>query len=39
MAHAKTIDVPIEGMDCVECTQHVAAAIESLQGVEGVEVF
>jgi Cd2+/Zn2+-exporting ATPase/Cu+-exporting ATPase len=39
MAHEKTIDVPIEGMDCVECTQHVAAAIERLQGVEGVEVF
>ncbi|MCL5960017.1 MAG: cation transporter, partial [Chloroflexi bacterium] len=35
----KTIEVPIRGMDCAECTQHVRHAISALPGVESVEVF
>ena len=36
MAQAHTIEVPIAGMDCTECTQHVQAAIGALPGVETV---
>jgi len=39
MSHVKTIDIPVEGMDCAECTQQVANAIKKLRGVVGVEVF
>ncbi len=39
LAETKTINVPIEGMDCAECAQHVAAAIENLQGVANADVF
>src|SRR5690349_4713411 len=35
----KTLEVPISGMDCAECTQHVRNAIEKLAGVEAVDVF
>lgn len=35
----KTIEVPVRGMDCAECTQHVRHAISALPGVESVEVF
>ena len=34
-----TIEVPITGMDCAECTQHIHKAISGLPGVESVEVF
>ncbi|GAB4548258.1 MAG: heavy metal translocating P-type ATPase [Anaerolineae bacterium] len=33
------IEVPIQGMDCHECTQHVQRAIANLPGVDAVEVF
>src|SRR5512133_1377722 len=39
MAAAKTIEVPVKGMDCTECTQHVQHALAQLPGVEHVEVF
>lgn len=39
MTELKTIEVPIKGMDCAECTQHVQHAIASLQGVAAVNVF
>lgn len=39
MADSKTIEIPISGMDCVECTQHVRHAIEKLPGVRSVNVF
>jgi Cu+-exporting ATPase len=39
MANLHTIEVPIEGMDCAECTMHVQHAIAALPGVEGVDVF
>jgi Cd2+/Zn2+-exporting ATPase/Cu+-exporting ATPase len=35
----KTLEVPIDGMDCLECTQHVQHAIAALPGVEQVQVF
>jgi P-type Cu+ transporter len=34
-----TTELPIRGMDCAECTQHVRAAIASQPGVEAVEVY
>ncbi|MES0340673.1 MAG: cation transporter, partial [Anaerolineales bacterium] len=35
----KTTEVPIQGMDCAECTRHVQHAISELPGVESVEVY
>ncbi|MCK4726111.1 MAG: cation-translocating P-type ATPase, partial [Anaerolineales bacterium] len=35
----KTTEVPIQGMDCAECTQHVQRSINRLLGVSHVEVF
>jgi Cd2+/Zn2+-exporting ATPase/Cu+-exporting ATPase len=39
MSETKTLEVPITGMDCTECTQHVQHAIASLPGVKNVDVF
>ena len=39
MSHIKTLEVPIKGMDCVECTQHVGQAISKLEGVKSVDVL
>lgn len=39
MATLKTLELPIAGMDCTECTQHVEHAISALPGVEAVNVF
>ena len=39
MANLQTLEVPIKGMDCAECTQHVQHAIEKLPGVQSVNVF
>ena len=33
------LEVPIQGMDCADCTRHVQRAIARLPGVESVEVF
>jgi Cd2+/Zn2+-exporting ATPase/Cu+-exporting ATPase len=33
------LEVPIAGMDCAECTEHVRHAIAALPGVVSVEVF
>jgi P-type Cu+ transporter len=35
----KTLEVPVQGMDCAECTLHVQKAISGLAGVEAVEVY
>jgi P-type Cu+ transporter len=35
----KTLEIPISGMDCAECTRHVQHAIEKVAGVESVNVF
>ncbi len=34
-----TTEIPIQGMDCAECTQHVRRSINRLPGVSHVEVF
>src|SRR5574341_1042123 len=39
MANHETLEIPIQGMDCVECTLHVKHAIAALPGVDSVEVF
>ncbi|MEP7356554.1 MAG: cation-translocating P-type ATPase [Anaerolineales bacterium] len=35
----QVLEVPVHGMDCAECTQHVQRAIAALPGVSGVDVF
>jgi Cu+-exporting ATPase len=32
------VEVPIDGMDCAECTMHVKKAISTVPGVESVVV-
>jgi P-type Cu+ transporter len=39
MANTQTLNIPISGMDCAECTQTVQHAIEKLPGVQSVSVF
>ena len=36
MAHLQTMDVPVKGMDCTECTLHVQHAIAAVPGVKSV---
>ncbi len=35
----QTLEIPIAGMDCAECTLHVQHAIAALPGVDKVDVF
>lgn len=39
MQNTQTIEIPITGMDCTECTQHVQRAIALLPGVHSANVF
>ena len=39
MIERRTLEVPVKGMDCADCTVHVREALSALQGVESVEVF
>jgi Cd2+/Zn2+-exporting ATPase/Cu+-exporting ATPase len=39
MNQIQTIEIPISGMDCTECTQHVQKAISGVDGVKKVDVF
>lgn len=39
MAKVQTLEIPIKGMDCAECTQHVQNSISKLDGVKSVDVF
>jgi Cd2+/Zn2+-exporting ATPase/Cu+-exporting ATPase len=39
MSQLQTIEVPVAGMDCTECTAHVRNAIAGLDGVASVEVY
>lgn len=39
MANLQTLEVPIRGMDCAECTQHVQHAIAQLDGIKSVDVL
>jgi len=38
-ARLQTVEIPVAGMDCAECTRHVQHAIAALPGVESVQVF
>lgn len=38
-ANTQTLEIPIGGMDCTECTHSVQKAIAGLPGVESVNVF
>lgn len=35
----RTIELPISGMDCAECTQHVRQALTRLPGVDDAQVY
>ncbi|HUE97802.1 MAG TPA: cation-translocating P-type ATPase [Anaerolineales bacterium] len=39
MNQTQTIEIPIAGMDCTECTQTVQRAITSLHGIKKADVF
>ncbi len=39
MASLQTLEVPVKGMDCAECTEHVQHAIKKLSGVQSVAVL
>jgi Cd2+/Zn2+-exporting ATPase/Cu+-exporting ATPase len=39
MTASETLEIPISGMDCAECTQHVQHAIAKISGVQSVNVF
>lgn len=36
---SQTLEIPIRGMDCHECTLHVQSALATLKGVQSVNVF
>lgn len=38
MAETRTLEIPIQGMDCAECALHVEHAVAALPGVETVQV-
>jgi Cd2+/Zn2+-exporting ATPase/Cu+-exporting ATPase len=35
----KLVEIPIQGMDCADCTRHVQQAIAGVRGVSQVEVY
>ena len=39
MSELQVLEVPVKGMDCAECTQHVQHAIAALPGIQSVDVF
>lgn len=39
MSSNQVLEIPIQGMDCTECTLHVQKAIAALPGVTQVDVF
>ncbi len=39
MSSLQTLEIPVQGMDCTECTQHVQQALVKLPGVESADVF
>jgi len=39
MSATQTLEIPIQGMDCAECTLHVQHAIAALPGVQTVDVL
>src|SRR3954454_7923161 len=39
MSQWRTLELPIAGMACAECTQHVQQAVAALPGVQAVQVL
>lgn len=39
MEQLNTLEIQIDGMDCVECTRHVKHALEALPGVHSADVY
>jgi P-type Cu+ transporter len=39
MSQIQTIEIPIAGMDCAECTQTVQRALSALNGIKKADVF
>ena len=39
MDNLQIIEVPVAGMDCAECTNHVRHALEKIPGVQSVDVM
>ncbi len=39
MDNTQLIEVPVAGMDCAECTNHVRHALEKIPGVHSVDVM
>ncbi|MDA8220085.1 MAG: cation-translocating P-type ATPase [Dehalococcoidales bacterium] len=39
MPRQQTLEIPVAGMDCAECSLHVQHAIAALPGVQSVNVF
>ncbi len=39
MSAPRTLELPVRGMDCADCTRHVRSAIAGLPGVSQVEVY
>jgi Cu+-exporting ATPase len=39
MTRSQTIELPIEGMDCADCTRHVQKAVLGVPGVNSAEVY
>jgi len=39
MTNNRTIEIPVAGMDCAECSRHVQKAIADVPGVQSAEVF
>jgi Cd2+/Zn2+-exporting ATPase/Cu+-exporting ATPase len=39
MSSHQTVEIPVRGLDCAECAQHVRTALEALPGVETVDTY
>ncbi|MFP4637958.1 MAG: heavy metal translocating P-type ATPase [Spirochaetaceae bacterium] len=39
MNNQKEIEVPVRGMDCAECAEHVRRAVSRVEGVDGADVL
>ncbi|HEX2909929.1 MAG TPA: cation-translocating P-type ATPase [Chloroflexia bacterium] len=39
MTSPQTIEIPVKGMDCAECTVHVQQALSAVPGVKQAQVF
>lgn len=35
----QTVEIPVRGLDCAECAQHVRSALEALPGIETIDTY